>query len=413
MKIGKLSAVTEHFMTIRWSAVMAWMLTIGFFVQISGKVWIVSGSGRNAQIYIWLLLPALIFSLYRIIAKGGFKLDLKYLPWALFLGWVAMSTLWATGSEASPHTLAKRCLFIGIYLVSINLLFNRHEMFFRRALLAAVIVVAFGAMVSLIYQYGVLDKPMTYRAFRIDRMGVGDFANYGWPVAAGIFNGAVATWAIGMALDKRISNWATSAWLMVFIVLAAYVLMTGTRGAWFALLVGCIFAVVMQKSKRGIWGVGLFAVVAFAGVFLFWDQIVDEVGRRQLSGRGPIWAYYFDIMSGHWLFGHGLGTPFEYVWPNGKMISPHAHSLYLQQIFDSGVISFGLLIFGLLGLCYKAWHLRNDPWVCLTFPALAYALIAMLTDVERIITRPSDYWTVFWLPVAILLAVPNRLKESG
>ncbi|MNJ18582.1 O-Antigen ligase [compost metagenome] len=413
MKVWKLSTSAECLKGGRWSVVMVWALSIGLFIQISGKVWMTSGSGRNAQVYIWLLLPALIFSLYKLIVRNGSRPDLQYLPWIIFLSWVAMSTLWATGSDASAHTLAKRCLFIGLYLVAINLLLNRHEVFFRRALLASVLVVAIGAMVSLTYQYGVLDKPMAYRAFRIDRMGVGNFANYGWPVAAGIFNGAIAIWAIGMALDKKTNKWAGLAWLMVFVVLAAYVVMTGTRGAWFALLGGCMFAVVMQKSKRGIWGFGLCALVSLVVVFLLWDQILTEVLRRQLSGRGPIWAYYFDIMSGHWLFGHGLGTPFEYLWPNGKMISPHAHSLYLQQIYDSGIISFLFLVTGLLGICYKAWCLRNNSWVRLAFPALVFAFIAMLTDVERIITRPGDYWTVFWLPVAVLLAVQNQTKKSG
>lgn len=45
-------------------------LDLGYwvFIQVSGKVWIVSGSGRNAQIYIWLLLPSLIFLLLRFFS---------------------------------------------------------------------------------------------------------------------------------------------------------------------------------------------------------------------------------------------------------------------------------------------------------------------------------------------------------
>lgn len=143
-----------------------------------------------------------------------------------------------------------------------------------------------GALISLIYQYGVLNKPLGYRAFRIDRMGFGDIANYGWPVAAGIFNGAIAVWALGTALDKRTSNKGAMFWLVVFGVLALYVLMTGTRGAWFALIGGCVLSVVMHKSKPGIWAVGIFLLIVLGVSIVLWDQIVIEIERRQLSGRG-------------------------------------------------------------------------------------------------------------------------------
>ncbi len=394
----------------RWSVIMLWALAVGLFIQVSGKVWIVSGSGRNGQIYIWLLLPALIFSLYKILFRRDARFDMQYWPWVLFLGWVALSVYWGNGSEDGV-SLAKRGLFIGLYLIAIHLLINRSEVLFRRALFAGVLMVSIGALVSLIYQYGVLHKPMGYRAFRIDRMGFGDFANYGWPVAAGIFNGAVAVWALGLALDKRVAVRISLCWMAVFAVLVFYVLMTGTRGAWFALVGGGLLSVLMQKSKRGYWGLGVCLLIVLVVLFVFWEQVLIDVQRRQLSGRSGIWEYYLNVMPGYWMSGHGLGTPFVYHWPDGKSVSPHAHSLYLQQVYDSGLVSLGLMFVGLAGIFYKAWRMRNNPWICMAFPVLVFALIAMLTDVERIFTRPGDYWTVFWLPVAVLLAVPSRQPD--
>lgn len=392
---------------------MLWALAIGFFVQISGKVWLVSGSGRNAQIYLWLLLPALIFSVYKVVARKGPRPNLYYLPWALFLVWVALSTLWATGSDTSASSLAKRGLYIGLYLVAIHLLFNRHEVLFRRVLLLGLVIVTLGALASLIYQYGFLQRPLAYRAFRIDRLGIGDIANYGWPVAAGIFHGAVATWALGIALDKRTSYRLALFWLLCFAVLSSYVLLTYTRGAWIGLMASSVVAVILHNNRRGwlLMASGLLALSL--AVFLWWDKLVFEATYRQLSGRGPIWDYFFSTMPGNWWLGHGLGTPFQYVWPNVKAVSPHAHSLYLQQIYDSGLISLMLLITGLMGLLYKVWTLRNEPWVHLAFPALIFALVALLTDVERIFTRPGDYWTVFWLPVAVLLALPISTNRKS
>jgi O-antigen ligase len=154
-------------------------------------------------------------------------------------------------------------------------------------------------------------------------------------------------------------------------------------------------------------------LIVIAAAIIWKDHLLNEIFKRQLSGRGPIWSYYFTVMQDHWLFGYGLGTPFTYHWPDGKTSSPHAHSLYLQQVYDSGLISMVIMGAGLFGLCCKTWYSRSNPWVRLAFPALVYALIVMLTDVERIFTRPGDYWTMFWLPVAILLAVPANPKKAA
>ncbi|MGE8167406.1 O-antigen ligase family protein [Pseudomonas putida] len=401
--------VAHQFSGANWSLAMLWIMTIGLFIQISGKVWIASGGARNTQIYLWLLLPVAIYSIYRVFSRS-ISIDKVYVPWLFFLGWVALSTYWSSDAETSQLSLAKRALFISLYLFSIYKLVNSHSVELRRALMAAVIMVSIGAFVSLIYQYGFLNKPISYRAFRIDRMGIGNFANYGWPVAAGIFNGSIATWAFGFALDKKKLGWVKFFWLLMFIVLTIYVLMTGTRGAWFALLGGCIAAVLIHRSRIGIALVllSLLSLIILCG--LFWDKIVLEVAQRQLSGRGPIWEYYFNVMTDHWWLGHGLGTPFVYLWPNGKTISPHAHSLYLQQVYDSGLVSLSLLVLGVSIVAFKAWKFRHNAWIRLASPPLVFALIAMLTDVERIITRPGDYWTVFWLPVALILAVPDVIR---
>lgn len=394
-----------------WTAIMLMAMSLGLFIQITGKVWFLSGSGRNGQIYVWLLLPALIYCLNCLI-RNRFRLALSYLPWLAFLAWVALSALWATDSETSVLSLMKRGIFIALYLFAIYLLVNHAEEKFRRVLLMSIIVVAVSALASLVYQYGVLGKPWGYRAYRIDRLGFSNVANYGWPVAAGIFHGAIATWALALALDKKNGFGRVSFWFAAFAILSLYVIMTGTRGAWIALAGSSMLAVILQRPQLAKPILSISVLLMVAGAFLKWGAIVEEVGGRQFSGRGGIWAYFFDVMSGHWIIGYGVGTPFEYIWPNKISTSPHAHSLYLQQIYDSGLIALGLLCLGLFVVISRAWGMRDNPWVRLALPALLFALISMLTDVERIFTRPSDYWTVFWLPVAVLLAV-RGVKQSS
>ncbi|MBF8723039.1 O-antigen ligase family protein [Pseudomonas guariconensis] len=388
-----------------WQTVLAGFLAVGLFVLVSGKVWIPSGSARNTQVYIWLLLPALVWVSYKIFRRSCVSVSFFYLPWALFLIWVGISSLWATSADVEGLSLIKRGVYIALYLVALYLLWSRDENLLRKALFFSIFVVALGALVSIVYQYGFLGKTLAYRGFRIDRLGFGDYANYGWPVAAGIFHGAIAVWALGASIEKEASLKRFFFWLLVFGVLSIYLLLTYARGAWVALAIATTISVALHNSRRG-WVVLFLAVLcSTALVFLYWDTLVFEVAERGLTGRENIWNYYLDVMPGYWLIGHGLGTPFHYAWANGWAVSPHAHSLYLQQIFDSGLISLLFLFLGVFTLFWKAWQFRDNFWIKLAAPALVFALIAMLTDVERIYTRPGDYWSVFWLPVGIILAV--------
>lgn len=388
------------------------VMAFGLFVQISGKVWITSSSARNTQTYIWLLLPGLIFLLFRLFKHKKFLLSkASYLPWILFLIWGGASAAWATGNDVEVLSLAKRGLFIGLYLVAIRILLEYQEVYLRKALQLAIAIIAFSALISIVYQYGILGQPLAYRAYRIHALGVGGFADFGWPVAAGIFHGAVACWVFGMALDRSATFTRFLFWMICFCVLTLYVVLTYTRGAWFGLGAAALLIILWNQSRRAWLVLGAGVLIALLTTYVWWDKIVFEFTYRKLSGRGPIWDYFFSSMPGHWVIGHGLGTPFIYKWPGQETISPHAHSLYLQQIYDSGLISLGLLIIGLSCLAFEAWKLKNSYWIRLAIPALMFALVAMLTDVERIYTRPGDYWTVFWLPVAIILAVCS-LQDS-
>lgn len=399
-----------YFKSVRMDVVFAFMMAVGLFVLVSGKVWFTSGSGRNGQIYIWLLVPALCLLLRCLFERKSPGVDRYYLPWFAFIGWVAMSSFWGPLPAGDALNLAKRGVFLVLFLFSIHFFLRLNEATLRRALALAVVVVALGALATLIYQFVWLHRPIGYRMFRIDRLGIGDFANYRMPVAAGIFHGALAVWAFGLAVSNDTRLRAAILWLLVFATLAILMFFTYTRGAWIGLACGVLVAVLLQKSRRGYWVLCIGVASVLALCVMWSDHLINELFKRQLSGRGAIWEYYFSIMPGHWLFGFGMGTPFEFHWADGKNVSPHAHSLYFQQIYDSGIIAVALLAAGVLSLFIKAWSLRDNYWVRLAFPALIFALIAMLTDIERIYTRPGDYWVVVWLPVAILLAVPRKDK---
>lgn len=408
---GVASQTGEWQTSSKMTRVIAMAMSLGLFILISGKVWIESSSARTSQVYIWILLPALLLMLYGAIKNRGLGLQKHHAPWLAYIAWVALSTLWAGFDGGEAWKLAKRGIFIVIFLYAIDWLLNHCEAYMRRAIYLGVIVVALGALAILIYRIVWLSPNIGYRTFRLDRLGIGDFVNYRYPLAAGLFNGAIATWAFSAALNERNSPLKAGFWFAVFAVLVVLVFFTYARGAWLGIALAAFLSILMANSRRGWWVFGLGALSAVVLSIIWWDHLLAEIFHRKLSGRGPIWDYYFDVMKGHWLLGYGLGTPFEFHWADGKTVSPHAHSLFLQQVYDSGIVALALMLTGLCVVACKAWQLRDNEWVKLAVPALAFAITVMLTDVERIFTRPNDYWTIFWLPVAIILAIAG--KRSG
>lgn len=387
---------------------VAVIMSVGLFILISGKVWIESSSARTSQVYIWLLLPALLLMLCSLVKVRRLTMTWVHLSWLAYIAWVALSTLWADLDSSEVLKLAKRGLFIALFLYAVDWLMINFNSYLRRSIYLGVIIVGLGALAILLYQIVWLSPDIGYRTFRLDRLGLGDFVNYRYPLAAGLFHGAAATLAFSAALDRRNGAIKAGFWLVVFAILVVMVFFTYARGAWLGIALAACISIMMTNSKRGWWCFGLGAISVLVLSIIWREHLLSEIFNRKLSGRSPIWDYYFEVMSGHWLIGFGLGTPFEFTWADGKTISPHAHSLFLQQIYDSGLVSLILFLLGLVGLAFKGWQFRHNEWIKFGVPALAFAVTVMLTDVERVFTRPNDYWTIFWLPVAIVLAVARE-----
>lgn len=85
--------------------------------------------------------------------------------------------------------------------------------------------------------------------FRLDRLGIGEFANYRFPVAAGIFHGALTAWAFGLASDRD-TRWRTATLLfLVFVTFALFKFFTYARSAWIGVVCGATAAVILQNTR--------------------------------------------------------------------------------------------------------------------------------------------------------------------
>lgn len=204
----------------------------------------------------------------------------------------------------------------------------------------------------------------------------------------------------GLAGPRRLLH------LAAFVPMAAFILLTESRGPLLAAGAGALFL-----CAAGAWR--WRALAAFAAIAAAWwalpagvqQHAAQVIVERGSSHRFEIWTYAARIAGERPLFGHGLADNLHLDVAGGTGVEhiTFAHDLYLSLLFYSGVAGFGL--FAALALWLTARLLRNRsnpewPWLGALWLA---ALTAGLTDLGQVTKGPGPLWFILWLPIGLLL----------
>jgi len=402
--IGKVSLDRLH------SAGMA-VLSLGLFIQLSGLLFNNDDSRYATQIHLLLFLPALLLWAAERFDWGMWRQPSAYLLLGL-LGWVLLRGSLGADSDKPPHYWLKIGLFILLYVFSIHRLLIAGSL--RKSLLAAIIVSALAAWLTLFYQFGVLDKPLSYAELRtygrLSELGWGGFADLSHPIIAGLYFGLFALLLLGLIVEFE-PRWPSL--VIAYVGLAGllfYVLLTFSRGAWFATLAGGLVLLLLSPKPRARQLLGLGILILLAMLLIFQTELQSEL-RQGTSQRGPIWQNWLDRLPEFWLYGDGAGKPLVYTYPWGDTVF-HAHSLYLQLWYEYGVIGAGLFAALLCALLLKGWQLRRQREARIGLAALVFAMVAMVSDIYALFHRPSPYWVIVWLPIGFLIALRRRPDQT-
>jgi len=384
-----------------------YILAVGLFVQLSGLLFNNDGSRYATQTYLLLFVPALLLLLFRRLSAATWRqppggILLAVCAWVLLCGWLHP----AAGS--GPLYWSKIVLLVLLYVFAVASLVRTPRVLVG-VLVAALAVAALFAWLTLYYQFGVLDKPLDYQVLRftgrLSELGWRGLANLDHPIVAGLYYGVFAVLASGLLVGLPVRPWQAALLVLALLGLLAYILLTFSRGAWFATAAGSVAMLLLfpnRRSKALLGAAGLLLVVA---LLVFWPEVQHEQ-QVGLSHRELIWANWRERLSDFWLLGSGAGAEFKFVFPPPAHWSvKHAHSLYLQFWFEYGLPGVLLLIALLASLLWKGWTCRAEPLARLGLALLIFALVAMVSDIYAIFHRPSPYWVVLWLPVGILLGV--------
>ncbi|SIR02719.1 O-antigen ligase family protein [Aquipseudomonas alcaligenes] len=402
--IGKASLNRLH------SAGMA-VLSLGLFIQLSGLLFNNDDSRYATQIHLLLFLPALLLWAAEKFGWDMWRQPSAYLLLGL-LGWVLLRGSLGADSDKPPHYWLKIGLFILLYVFSIHRLLLAGSL--RKPLLAAIVVSALAAWLTLFYQFGVLDKALSYTELRtygrLSELGWGGFADLSHPIIAGLYFGLFALLLLGLIVEFEprwpglIIAYAGLAGLLL------YVLLTFSRGAWFATLAGGLVLLLLSPKPRARQLLGLGILILLAMLLIFQTELQSEL-RQGTSQRGPIWHNWLDRLPEFWLYGDGAGKPLVYTYPWGDTVY-HAHSLYLQLWYEYGVIGAGLFAALLCALLLKGWQLRRQREARIGLAALVFAVVAMISDIYALFHRPSPYWVIVWLPIGFLIALRRNPDQT-
>lgn len=384
------------------------LLALGLLVQLSGFLFNNDGSQQATQVHFLLFAPALI-----LLISERFALSLWRQPCALvllaLLGWVVLRGSFADAGEPFRYGL-KIALFILLYIFAIGYLLRQNRL--STPLLAAIVLSACFAWMTLYCQFVVLDKSLAYEVLRssgrLRELGWNGFADFSHPIPAGLYYGMFAFLLLSLLVEREVRMPWMPFVLLGLAGLLIYVLLTFSRGAWFSTLAASLTLLMLSRKPRArvllvIGALGLLLMVA-----VFWSRVQHEwfLGTSQ---RGLIWLNWLARLPEFWVLGNGAGTDLVYRYPWGDVVY-HAHSLYLQLWFEYGIVGIALFVLLLSTLLLKAWRLRAEPAARVALASLVFAMVAMVSDIPSVFTRPSPYWIVLWLPVGLIIGLRPPVK---
>lgn len=342
----------------------------------------------------FLLVPALLFA-----AGLGWMLAQTLLPWPASLQPQALqrahallqtSDVSAMGLDAGGawHVLLRLATYAGVFLLAWEFGRTRDR---AQVLLMAVVMAGIGyAVYGLIVHLGDLRLVLWYpktaysdglTSTFINRNSYATYAGIGTLCALALI---FAYWrrqqdrrrnalAHGSARDSEAGDWKTAFLVLAVAVIAAALVLTGSRGGFYALaatLGACVVLLAAARLVRGWQLGGLLAIGAAAAVLLLLSVGGGLAGRLETaavsveSSRGDIFRPTIAAIAARPLTGYGAGSfqgVFEAVntgelYRQGYSIDK-AHNTYLELALEAGIPAAAAMLASVLcfvGLCAVA-----------------------------------------------------------
>ncbi|PZP25201.1 MAG: hypothetical protein DI599_05375 [Pseudomonas kuykendallii] len=312
---------------------------------------------------------------------------------------------------------ARRVALLIALLVAVRCIVSKAPGAIRGLLMLMVVVSAGVALFSIFNLHAAGMLNFEYRRGSIEGSGVQGFAEFENSILAALQLGFSCVTACWLLLQAR-GRWLQGLLLCCALAVAAYIYLTYGRTGWLATLAGCGIVMLfgVQPRQRGrllLAGLAIGIVV----VVVFHERLAYELFNRQLTNRDEIWAMVLDLMPQHWLFGHGADTSLSRMLGHrplggGKpVLIAHAHSIYMEVLFNYGLVGLSGFLSVLLFAGSRLWAQRKEPLALFWLAVLVGGALGMLFDFSSFVSTPNLVWLWFWLPVAWAFALSGSGQD--
>ncbi len=346
-----------------------------------------------------LLLPIpIILARFRSAIFGMFAL----LPFILLMALAAMSYRWSLDPMLTLREAAVS-LLIGIYFACIAWSYSWRKIiditWLAMFLMVLVSLFLFIAMPSL----GKMSElfPGALMGLWLEKNSAGQIGAFGAILALARF----AT-RPGKALSSGIS----------FITFTAFLLLTTSKTALIAYMVGCgLFGWVFLMRRHVVITIFISWITVFASIFLVriaasnQEAILKLAGRNAtFTGRADIWKALQISTNDKPLLGHGYSaywnekyteSTLSWVAEELQFFPSHAHNSWLEMSLGLGVIGKSLLtLIVVMAVTFTITKLKSSNGSYFALPFLAMACV--IGSFESILAYPNNFGGAILILVA-------------
>lgn len=314
----------------------------------------------------------------------------------LMLVWFTLSNLWGDNPANIFSTLKH-----SFYLLAFLTLFHFASQQKKKTMLIATIFSAIVILCLLVFCFA--DK----RSLFTNRL---ENAFFGAPDNVIDLGGY---YAIGTLCGLILLRETGKKWLYLPIsLLFIGLLFTQSRGPLFSLLLACLpLLLLIRRIHRGHLFIGLGIIITISLVMTLSDYghtLAARIGAsyQQSFTRFGIWQDAYSLIEQKPLIGWGYNQQLNFVNDIGQRVHT-THSLYLATLLKGGIVGV-LLLLSIIGYgLYMGWQQIKHGYT-LEATMFVFALLFYATQGMFIISNPGESWLLFWLPLAIVMTLPER-----
>lgn len=238
---------------------------------------------------------------------------------------------------------------------------------------------------------------------------------------------AIMPFALGFFIARANSRRLRYVSVSLFALLFACLMLTVSRGAWFA-FVGSVIFMSIWSSVMGVFLLGL--VIFIIATHPFYGPLVKERLQNffifddvSSIDRRVIWQTAWRMFNYNPFLGLGLGTFMSNFskfmvgdYTNGLI--PYTHNCYLQMATEVGLLGLSCFISVLIFYFFKAvktlnrsMPLKGLSWYILLAAAAAMLAYCLQMAVDTVIYS-LDLGMLFWILLAIGVAAMNNIRPQ-